>query len=148
MIINPIKNKEEKNRAALSSEFRANCKKSNAKIIINLEPVLADCYNDITMLKELIRLFEKNIQEFLRKAKLGIAEENFLEVSNVAHKIKTGLVMLKRLELREIILLMEKCCKEKNLELLKGFYRKFTEMYLIVQSAIHKDLIRLSSISK
>jgi len=148
MIINPIKNKEEKNRAALSSEFSANCKKSNARITINLEPVLADCYNDITMLKELIRLFEKNIQEFLKKAKLGIAEENYVEVSNVAHKIKTGLVMLKRSDLREIILLIEKCCKEKNLELLNDSYLKFTEVYPIVQRAIQEDLTRLSSVSK
>lgn len=113
---------------------------------IDLNPALEDCMGDISVLRELIRLYHQNALEFIGKVKIGLEQEDLTEIRNAAHKIKCGLAMMHTHRLHFIVEQMHNNCRTtRDIEHLHRLYECFVKRYLVVAKAMQTEMKRLET---
>ena len=144
LLLKILKHKKEK---ALSFDSRALLKQKSISptnpIEISLRKVFKDCFGEIEMLIELIRLFKQNVFEFIGSVKINLANNDLREVSLAAHKLKAGLAMLTANHLRELIVSIEISCKNGNKHEVQKLYDKFLDAYPNHEIVIDQQLEEL-----
>jgi signal transduction histidine kinase/DNA-binding NarL/FixJ family response regulator len=105
---------------------------------IDFSNVLKECFGDVNVLEELVRLYKNNAIEFIGKTKVDLKKSNFEGVRFNTHKIKAGLKMMKTFSLLRIVEQMNIICKEEeqDLKYLNFLYDCFLREYAIVENAI------------
>jgi len=113
---------------------------------LNLTPVLNECIGDLTLLQELVMLFNMNVLEFIGMAKVYIKNEDYESLKFSIHKIKTGLKMIKIDALHNCLIQMEVTIVDDEVDRmqLNFLYECFTEEYQIVEEQLAEELERLS----
>lgn len=111
---------------------------------VDLNGLLAECYGELDMLKELVRLFKQNIYEFIGAVKIAITNEDFEEIKLAAHKIKSGLALFKTLDLKELILGIEENAKKMNITEIRKHFNQFLQAYPSKEGLIDAELAKLS----
>lgn len=96
---------------------------------VDLSLVLKECYGEIDMLEELIRLFKQNVFEFIGAVRIGISNDNFETIYAAAHKLKAGLALMNTNDLKQLINGIEGSCKNHEMSSLKGFFKQFLSLY-------------------
>lgn len=96
---------------------------------VDLSLVLKECYGEIDMLEELIRLFKQNVLEFIGAVRIGISNDNFETIYAAAHKLKAGLALMNTNDLKQLINGIEGSCKNHEMSSLKGFFKQFLSLY-------------------
>jgi len=133
-----IKNKKKNDTKVISTKnptCSQNAKESPRKV--DLAPILKECMGDVSLLKELIQLYEQNILEFIGSAKTCIKHGDFETLGLGAHKIKAGIAMMKSDELHDIVVNIQEACKiGGDLKHLQALYICFLEEYPKVEAAI------------
>ena len=113
---------------------------------VNLSNILEECMGEIDLLEELIVLFKQNILEFIGKANIYIPQRNFNKLGFAAHKVKTGLSMMKAHGLYALVNKIIVCCKtnqdSKSVEFL---YNQILKAYPMVEKAIDNQLESLKN---
>ncbi len=109
-----------------------------------LSNILEECMGEIDLLEELIGLFKQNMLDFIGRANIYIPEGNFNGLGFAAHKVKTGLSMMKA---DYLFSLVEKitigCRTHRNLPEIGRLYDQLLSVYPIVEKAIDKELMIL-----
>ena len=141
-----IKNKSMMEREAKIQVIKPMSKTNAISEKLSLDIVLEDCMGKVELLDELIILFKKNILEFIGRAKVNLLNDNLDGVFFNAHKIKSGLRMLKLdglIEITEQICLASKTTKDtKHLNFL---YEEFIKEYEIIAPQIEAEIIRIKN---
>ncbi len=144
LLIKVLKNRKEK---SLSPESKDLLKKETiSKDTANsfdLQHILGECFGEIDMLRELVRLFKQNVYEFIGATKIGLGTSDFKEISLCAHKLKASLSMFKALQLRDIIVAMEESCKAKNGVETSRLFQDFLNSYPSFENQIDTALNKL-----
>jgi len=110
---------------------------------VDLTHILDECYGEIPILEELIRLFKQNIYEFIGAVKIGISNQNFEEVYLAAHKIKAGLALMNTIDLKNLILGIEDGCKHKEMPKVETFFKQFLGLYPTKEGLIDLEFEKL-----
>lgn len=146
LMIKLLKRKQERNLTQASLELlKQNTITVNQVTGVDLSHVLEDCYGDMAMLAELIRLFKQNIYEFMGAVRIGLANENFNGIYAAAHKIKAGLALMNITDLKNIIIAMEEGCKEQQLPVIEKRFQQFLELYPSKEALISTEFERLKN---
>lgn len=144
-----IKLKKNKKGKALTKESESLLKTetiSNQNTdTIDLNAVLKDCFGEIEMLEELVRLFKQNVFEFIGAVKIHLSHNDLKEVSLAAHKLKAGLALMKALHLKEIIVAIELSCKEENAGEVSRLFEEFLDAYPQNEITINKGLAKIKN---
>lgn len=117
---------------------------SKETTIIDLTPVLKDCFGELDMLKELIRLFKGNVLEFIGNVKIHLESNDLSAIAFSAHKLKAGFAMLKATGMRELIVALEANSKANKLDEVKKLYHMFLEDYPLLEQNLDKQLALLN----
>lgn len=117
---------------------------SKETTIIDLKPVLKDCFDELDMLKELIQLFKDNVIEFVGNVELHLESNDLSAVAFSAHKLKASFAMLKANGMRELIVELETMSKANNLLEVKRLYQIFLEDYPILEQNLDNQLVLLN----
>jgi signal transduction histidine kinase/CheY-like chemotaxis protein len=110
---------------------------------VDLNGLLEECYGEIEMLEELIRLFKQNIYEFIGAIKIAISNKNFEEIYQASHKIKAGLALMNTKGLKNLIVGMEKGAKNEELATIEQQFSQFLAQYPLKEVLIDKELEKL-----
>ena len=110
---------------------------------IDLTALLEECYGELDMLQELVRLFKQNIYEFIGAVKIAIGNNNFEEIHQAAHKIKAGLALMKTNELKQIIIAIEDNAKKSNITEIEQLFTQFLQEYPLKEVFIDQELAKL-----
>ena len=110
---------------------------------IDLTALLEECYGELDMLQELVRLFKQNIYEFIGAVKIAIGNINFEEIHQAAHKIKAGLALMKTNELKQIIIAIEDNAKKSNITEIEQLFTQFLQEYPLKEVFIDQELAKL-----
>lgn len=110
---------------------------------IDLTDLLNDCYGEVEMLQELIRLFKQNIYEFIGSVKIAITNESFEEIYQASHKIKSGLALLKMNQLKQLIIAIEDNAKKLNMTKIDQLFNQFLQEYPSKEALIDLGLAKL-----
>lgn len=111
---------------------------------INLAPVFEECFGDIELLEELIRLFKQNAIEFIGKTRVSLKATDIDAIAFSTHKIKSGLKMMHTNGLYRIVDQMHKVCiDDQDFKYLNFLYDCFLREYPIVENAIENALDRI-----
>ena len=110
---------------------------------IDLTALLEECYGELDMLQELVRLFKQNIYEFIGAVKIAIGNNNFEEIHQAAHKIKAGLALMKTNELKQIIIAIEDSAKKSNITEIEQLFTQFLQEYPLKEVFIDQELAKL-----
>ena len=130
LMIKLLKRKKERNLTQATLELlKQETISVNESGHVDLSLVLNECYGEIDMLAELIRLFKQNVYEFIGSVKIGISNENFEEIFMAAHKIKAGLALMNTNDLKSIIVGIEENCKMKKMGIINDFFKQFLQLY-------------------
>lgn len=105
--------------------------------LISLIAFQEESMGEIDFLEELIRLFKQNILEFIGAFTMHLKNKDFERIVFAAHKIKSGLAMIKAHSLLKIVEKVKRYAEEdqcpKELEKLK---ESFIKEYAVVEEAI------------
>ncbi|MGB3149407.1 MAG: ATP-binding protein [Maribacter sp.] len=144
LLLKVLKHKKEK---ALTEDSKNLLKQKTISVkqssLIDLNRVFEDCFGEIEMLMELVRLFKQNVFEFIGSVKINLAHNNLKEVSLAAHKLKAGLAMMKAGHLRELIIAIETSCKNNDKSETSRLYEEFLVAYPKNEKAIDRELVIL-----
>ena len=110
---------------------------------VDLSLILKECYDDVQMLEELIRLFKQNVYEFIGAVKIGISNQNFEEVYLAAHKIKAGLALMNTKDLKNMILGIEAGCKQQEMPKVESLFQQFLNLYPQKEAMIDVEFKKL-----
>ena len=110
---------------------------------IDLTALLEECYGELDMLQELVRLFKQNIYEFIGAVKIAIRNNNFEEIHQAAHKIKAGLALMKTNELKQIVIAIEDNAKKSNITEIEQLFTQFLQEYPLKELFIDQELAKL-----
>lgn len=100
---------------------------------------------DAQLLDELIELYHRNALEFIGAAKVHMANADFKQLGQVAHKIKTGLAMMRSDDLHAIIVLIQKECDgHQDLKHLQFLCDCFATEYPVVKSDMERAYTKLN----
>ncbi|HMB62164.1 MAG TPA: Hpt domain-containing protein, partial [Eudoraea sp.] len=111
---------------------------------VDLTPVLEDCLGQLDLLEELVLLFKQNALEFIGQLKIHLQNMDFEGVRFAAHKIKSGLRMMKTTELLGIAEQIEAVCKtDRDVKHLNFLFDCFLEEYPKIEIAIDMALEKL-----
>ncbi|WP_339704375.1 hypothetical protein [uncultured Kriegella sp.] len=114
--------------------------------IIDLKPLLEECMGDVDMLKELIGLYKKNILEFIGKAKIHIANQDYERLQFATHKLKCSLLLLKTEDLFSIVEKMHCICvDQEGVDKLTVLYQSFLDSYPLIEGVIDEQFFNLIS---
>lgn len=131
----PIRNSDE-NLTSFSKEKEA--------WEVCLNNILKECMGEIDLLEELIGLFKQNMLDFIGRANVYIPEGNFNGLAFAAHKVKTGLSMMKA---DYLFFLVDKitigCKTHRNLPEIGRLYDQLLLAYPKVEKAIDTELMIL-----
>ncbi len=112
---------------------------------MNLAPILEECMGEIDLLEELVHLYKQNALEFIGKAKMHLKDGDINELEFAAHKIKSGLAMMKTYGLHAIVDQMYRTCKtSKDEKHLAFLYDCFVEEYPKVENVLNIELEKLT----
>jgi signal transduction histidine kinase/DNA-binding NarL/FixJ family response regulator len=141
LLIKVLKNRKEKSLTPESKDLlkKETISKDTANSF-DLQHILGECFGEIDMLRELVRLFKQNVYEFIGATKIGLGTSDFKEISLCAHKLKASLSMFKALQLRDIIVAMEESCKAKNGEETSRLFQDFLNSYPSFENQIDTAL--------
>lgn len=130
LLIKVLKNKKETSLTPESKNLlkKETITKDNSNVF-DLENILEECFGEVEMLQELVRLFKQNVYEFIGTVKISLGTNDFKEISLGAHKLKASLSMFKALQLRDIIIAIEKSCAEKQEAETTKLFEEFLENY-------------------
>jgi signal transduction histidine kinase/CheY-like chemotaxis protein len=115
----------------------------STKETIDLNTLLKDCYGELDMLQELVRLFKQNIYEFIGAVKIAITNQAFEDIYLAAHKIKAGLALMNTNDLKQIVVAIEDQAKNSEMEKVKLLFNQFLEEFPLKESLIDQELARL-----
>lgn len=114
---------------------------------VDLAGLLDDCMGEYELLENLISLFKQNALEFIGACCIHLKNKDYEGLGFAAHKIKSGLAMLKT---NSLILIVEKIHESaKNgsgLEELEKRYTQFIMEYSIIEKAIDIEMGKLGNI--
>ena len=110
----------------------------------DLNNLLKDCFGELDMLNELVKLFKLNALEFIGNVKIHLKANNLKEIAFSAHKLKAGFAMLKATGMRELIVELEKQSKANRPMQVKELYHIFLKDYTILERNLDKELIALN----
>lgn len=116
--------------------------KENTKI--ELTHLMKDCFGELEVCNELVKLFKMNVLEFVGNVKLHLINNDLTGIAFSAHKLKAGLTMLKANGMRELIVELEKQCKANRLNEVKKLYDIFLEDYPLLEQNLDKELALLN----
>ncbi|AZQ58159.1 response regulator [Maribacter sp. MJ134] len=144
LLIKVLKNRKEKSFTPESKDLlkKETISKDTANSF-DLQHILGECFGEIDMLRELVRLFKQNVYEFIGATKIGLGTSDFKEISLCAHKLKASLSMFKALQLRDIIVAMEKSSMAKNGEETSRLFLDFLNSYPSFENQIDTALNKL-----
>ncbi len=144
LLIKVLKNRKEKSLTPESKDLlkKETISKDTANSF-DLQHILGECFGEIDMLRELVRLFKQNVYEFIGATKIGLGTSDFKEISLCAHKLKASLSMFKALQLRDIIVAMEKSSMAKNGEETSRLFQDFLNSYPSFENQIDTALNKL-----
>ena len=144
LLIKVLKNRKEKSLTPKSKDLlkKETISKDTANSF-DLQHILGECFGEIDMLRELVRLFKQNVYEFIGATKIGLGTSDFKEISLCAHKLKASLSMFKALQLRDIIVAMEESCKAKNGEETSRLFQDFLNSYPSFENQVDTALNKL-----
>lgn len=110
----------------------------------NLKSLLDECMGQEDLMQELVRLFKKNMLEFIGHTKIALQNEDIQSIGFASHKIKSGLRMLKIDGLLLIAEEMNAVCKgDGDLKHLNFLYAQFLDEYPIVEQIIDSGMKKL-----
>jgi len=113
---------------------------------VSLSNILEECMGEIDLLEELIVLFKQNTLEFIGKANIYIPQGNFTKLGFAAHKVKTGLSMMKAHGLYALVNKIVVCCKtNQDSRSIEFLYNQILKAYPIVEKAIDDQLESLKN---
>jgi signal transduction histidine kinase/CheY-like chemotaxis protein len=110
---------------------------------INLSALLQECYGEIEMLEELVRLFKQNIYEFIGVVNTAISNQNFEEIYQASHKIRAGLAFMNTNDLKKLIVGMEEGANNTELAKIELLFAQFLAQYPLKEAQIDRELKRL-----
>jgi len=111
---------------------------------IDLTGILEECMGEISLLEELVQLYIQNAMEFIGQAKTHIRNKDFKGLEFAAHKMKSGLAMMKTMSLHSLMVQIHKTAIDgKDVKHMKFLYDCFLEEYSIVESAIMEEVEKL-----
>lgn len=110
---------------------------------VDLRELLQECYGEIEMLEELVRLFKQNIYEFIGAVKIAISNQNFEEIYQASHKIKAGLALMNTNDLKRLIEGIEEGAKNTELAKIELLFAQFIVQYPLKEAQIDKELKKL-----
>lgn len=113
--------------------------------LIDLSTVLEDCMGDMEVLRELVRLFKRNILEFIGRVKIHLENDDFRQIRDAAHKIKCGLAMMHAHSLYYIVEQIHNNCRNtRDIQHLSTLYKTFLLAYPEVEQAIDDQLEKMN----
>ena len=113
---------------------------------VSLADILEECMGEIDLLEELIGLFKQSMLDFIGRANVYIPEGNFNRLGFAAHKVKTGLSMMKADHLYSLVDKITIGCKtHRNLPEIGRLYDQLLLAYPMVEKAIDRELLFLKS---
>ena len=112
--------------------------------VVNLDSLLKDCFGEIDMLNELIKLFKLNAIEFIGNVKIHLKTENLKEIALSAHKLKAGFAMIKADGMRKLIVELENSCKTNQPEKVKELYKIFLTDYPLLEENLSNELEKMN----
>lgn len=116
---------------------------------VSLTNILDECMGEIDLLEELIGLFKQSMLDFIGRANVYIPEGNFNRLGFAAHKVKTGLSMMKANHLYSLVDKITICCKtHKNLQEIGRLYDQLLLAYPMVEKTIDRELMILKTKGK
>ncbi|WP_405382186.1 ATP-binding protein [Maribacter sp. LLG6340-A2] len=140
-----LKNKKEKkSRTTIKKMLDKKMIEPKETTKVDLDNLLSDCFGEIEMLNELVKLFKLNVLEFMGNVKLHLKTENLDEIALSAHKLKAGFAMLKATGMRQLIVELEANCKEGNVEKVKQLYQTFKDDYPRLEENIDDHITLLN----
>lgn len=110
---------------------------------VDLRELLQECYGEIEMIEELVRLFKQNIYEFIGAVKIAICNQNFEEIYQASHKIKAGLALMNTNDLKRLIIGIEEGAKNTELAKIELLFTQFIVQYPLKEAQIDKELKKL-----
>lgn len=116
----------------------------NEKFSIELQEILKECMGQADLLKELVRLFKRNILEFIGSVKVNLENEDVEKIGFASHKIKSSLRMMRINGLLQLAEQIDSICKnDKDLKHIKFLYNQFVDEYPGVEEALDAELKKL-----
>ncbi|NJB69825.1 signal transduction histidine kinase/CheY-like chemotaxis protein/HPt (histidine-containing phosphotransfer) domain-containing protein [Saonia flava] len=139
-----LANKEIENFQSPSNIVTTNTQVEEGDSIVDLDIVYEDCMGEMDLLEELVGLFKENALEFIGKVKIGIKNEDFVAIKFAAHKIKTGLKMMKTRALSDFVENIHKNSETiKNMVEIENLFNCFIKEYSLVELAIDVEVEKL-----
>ena len=108
--------------------------------IVDLNSLLKDCFGELEMLNELIKLFKTNVLEFIGNVRIHLKTDNLVEIAFSAHKLKASFAMLKATGMHNLILELEANCKANKQDKVKELYELFLNDYPLLENNLNIDL--------
>ncbi|MGO4921446.1 ATP-binding protein [Maribacter spongiicola] len=108
--------------------------------VVDLNHLLKDCFGEIDMLNELVKLFKLNAIEFIGNVTIHLKTDNLKEVALSAHKLKAGFAMIKADGMRKLIVDIEASCKANKVERVKELYEVFLIDYPLLEENLTAEL--------
>ena len=112
--------------------------------VVDLNSLLNDCFGELEMLNELIKLFKTNVLEFIGNVKIHLKTNNLVEIAFSAHKLKAGFAMLKANGMRNLIVELEANCKANDPDKVKELYSLFLNDYPLLENNLNIYLEKLN----
>ncbi|WP_282050838.1 ATP-binding protein [Maribacter aquivivus] len=112
--------------------------------VVNLNSLMKDCFGEIDMLNELVKLFKLNAIEFIGNVKIHLKTENLKEIALSAHKLKAGFAMIKADGMRKLIVELENSCKTNQPEKVKELYKIFLTDYPLLEENLSNELEKMN----
>jgi CheY-like chemotaxis protein len=114
---------------------------------VDLASLLDDCMGEYELLENLISLFKQNALEFIGACCIHLKNKDYEGLGFAAHKIKSGLAMLKTNSLFLIVEKIHESAKNgSGLEELEKRYTQFIMEYSIIEKAIDIEMGKLGNI--
>ena len=112
--------------------------------VIDLNSLLNDCFGELEMLNELIKLFKTNVLEFIGNVRIHLKTDNLVEIAFSAHKLKASFAMLKANGMFNLIVELEANCKANNHDKVKELYELFLNDYPFLENNLKIGLEKLN----
>lgn len=112
--------------------------------VIDLNSLLNDCFGELEMLNELIKLFKTNVLEFMGNVRIHLKTDNLAEIAFSAHKLKASFAMLKAKGMHNLIVELEANCKANDPDKVKELYELFLNDYPLLENNLNIDLEKLN----